>query len=246
MDVHARLRRAREKHQLLRIERVIPRADPVEGYVLDVGTEWVLLATLDPALVLDGFTAVRIADISVAGKQTARAFIRRALELHGEWPPSSPAGEIPLDHPGELLAALGAGRPLVTIHVERDVPDVCYIGSPGKVGRRKLHLREVSYRAKWDEETSKWSLADLTRIEFGRRYEQALFDIAGDGLTAVTLEQFPGGTGLSRGAPVDSRRRHRRFHQPVQDDDTPARRARRSLRRPERRVQGVRARLGRL
>jgi hypothetical protein len=179
MKVEAQLARARDARELVRVRTDILGGDDVEGYVLDIGAEWVLLAKLDPEVFLNGFTAVRVSDVVSAGKKPSRQFFRRALELHGDWPPVAPTWEVPLDDVANLLAAVSENRPLVTIHVERDDPEVLFIGAPVKVGKRKLSLVEVSPRAVWDAQPTKWPLEDITRVEFGSRYEQALHDVAG-------------------------------------------------------------------
>jgi hypothetical protein len=179
MKVKTQLARAAEKLELVRLRRDIPDADEVEGYVLEVGAEWVLLARFDPEVFLNGFELVRRSDVVGAGKRHARQFFRRALELHGEWPPVRPEWEIPLDDVSSLLSAVAAHRPLLTIHTEADDPDVCFIGAPVKVGRRRLSLVEATPRAVWAAKPTKWPLEDITRIDFGGRYEQALYDVAG-------------------------------------------------------------------
>jgi hypothetical protein len=179
MKVNTQLARAAEKLELVRLRRGIPGADEIEGYVLDIGAEWVLLSRFDPGVFLNGSEVVRRSDIVGAGKRPSRQFGRRALELHGEWPPTLPGWEVPLDDVGSLLFAVAERRPLLTIYVEADDPDACFIGAPVKVGRRKLSLVEVSPRAVWDAKPTKWPLEDITRIDFGSRYEQALYDVGG-------------------------------------------------------------------
>jgi hypothetical protein len=186
MKVETQLTRAAEKLELVRLRRDIPGADEIEGYVLDIGVEWVLLARLDPEVFLNGFVLVKLSDVVRAGKSSSRQFVRRALELHGEWPPARPDWKLSLDDIAGLLAAVAARRPLLTIYVEDDDPEVCFIGAPAKIGRRKLHLLEVSPRAVWDAEPTKWPLADVTRIDFGGRYEQALYDVAGRGTPVLS------------------------------------------------------------
>lgn len=64
----------------------------------------------------------------------------------------------------------------MTIHTERVEPGVCFIGTPiGEITDR-VTLREITPEAEWEdeEELRSWKLADITRIEFGGRYEEAL------------------------------------------------------------------------
>lgn len=89
--------------------RVVGDGDPVEGYVVDVGERWVLIAVLDASIFIDGFAAVPIADIArVEPRNGSREFVERALRLHDEWPPTSPAEKISLDDLGSFGPVWGS------------------------------------------------------------------------------------------------------------------------------------------
>lgn len=68
--------------------------------------------------------------------------------------------------------------PLVTLHTEVADPDVCYIGRPVQLTSRVV---TIGPDATWDDDewlTLAW--ADVTRIDFGGDYAQALALVAGD------------------------------------------------------------------
>ncbi|GAA4545934.1 hypothetical protein [Amycolatopsis samaneae] len=177
MDIDGKLRKACAKRTLVHLHRDIDGADRIAGFVLAVGVEWILLARLDPGIFLDGYTFVRREDLRRVEKPASRHFVRRALELHGEWPPVAP--EHRLDGIVPVLESAAAAFPLLTVHVERADPEVCYIGTPVKIGRRALRLAEVTPSAEWTDEPSKWRFADITRVECGGRYERTLSEVAG-------------------------------------------------------------------
>jgi hypothetical protein len=83
-----------------------------------------------------------------------------------------------------LIADAAELAPLVTLHIEKEDPNVCFIGRPVRFGRRSVRLLEISPEADWADRPTKWRFDDLTRIEFGGRYEEALMLIGG--LPAVT------------------------------------------------------------
>jgi hypothetical protein len=178
MDVQDRLLRAMGKREPVRVSRNIRKTGDVGGYVLAVGTEWVLVALLQD-VALNGFVALRLNDVTGVKRGYAPKFYRRALELHGEWPPVALPGDIMLDGIRELVESAAGTYPLVTIHIEREDPGVCFIGAPVKFSRRRLHLLEVTAKAKWRASTSKWDLTAITRVDFDGRYERALLEVAG-------------------------------------------------------------------
>jgi hypothetical protein len=176
MNVEARLRRALNSREPVRVRRNIRGADVLDGYVQAVGAKWMLLAVLRD-VTLDGFVALRLKDIAKAERCYAPKFWRRALELRGEWPPAAPMDEITLDGIRGLLEP--AGEALVAVYIEREDPGVCFIGVPVKVTRRRLHLTEVTAKAKWRTDGSRWDLKSITRVDFGDRYMRALTAVAG-------------------------------------------------------------------
>ncbi|MEV6874665.1 hypothetical protein [Amycolatopsis sp. NPDC051128] len=175
-----RLKRAQASYELVRVSRVLGDADPVEGYVVDVGERWVLVAVLDASVVVDGFVAVPIADIArVKTRRGSREFVERALRLRDEWPPAPPAATISLGDLVPLVRSAARQYPTITIHIEGRDPDVCFIGIPVKFGRRSLRLLEVDPNAEWWDRSRKWAWSDITRVDFGGRYERTLFEVAG-------------------------------------------------------------------
>lgn len=169
---------AMEDRTLVRLTRSIRNADKVDGFVVGIGEEWVLLASLDPNIDLDGFTGVRLADITkVAVRGGPDSFVPRALHVRGKWPPV-PA-EVNLDGVSELIRTAADLAPLVVIHIEADDPDVCFIGRPIRFTARKVHLVEIDPQARWRDQPRKYLLQSVTQVEFGGRYEEALVLVGG-------------------------------------------------------------------
>lgn len=178
-SVVKRLQRVRASNDLVRVQRTVCGRERLDGYVVDVGARWALLAMLDDRIVLDGFTAVSIADIIRVKRAGTREFVERALRLHGEWPPRAPAESIPLGDMRELVRFAAQQDPMITIHIEHRDPDVCFIGVPVKFGRRYLHLREATPNAEWWDRIWKWAWSDISRVDFGDRYARTLHEVAG-------------------------------------------------------------------
>lgn len=158
--------------------RSIPGADVIKGYVLDLGSKWVLMTAVDGTRV-DGFVAVRARDIESIQPLKPDAFYRRASELAGVWPPAMPAEPIDLSTTRGLIETAHAHATLVNLQMERQAPDCAFIGVPTRWSRTKVWLNEVDPEATWTDTVSKWAFADITRVEFATSYEDDLLLVAG-------------------------------------------------------------------
>jgi hypothetical protein len=198
------LAEAQDRLTLVRLTRAIRRADKLEGFVAGVGHRWVLLSLVDDGAYLNGFAAIRLTDVKgVVPWGGSESFAVRALRGRGEWPPHSP--EISLDSAGGLLRDAADVSPLVTLHVEVDDPTVCFIGRPVVIAARSVRLLEVTPDASWEEMPTTYRFSDVTRIEFGGRYEAALASVAGAPPSTAGYEAFfldHRGAGIIRGWPA--------------------------------------------
>jgi len=150
----------------------------VDGYVRGVGRELFLIALVSDQIHFDGFQAYRICDIRGLRDHPYATFIERALGKRHERRPRAP--RIGLGSLRQLLLSAAAAFPLVTIHREEVAPDVCHIGRIVKVANGRLGMLEIGPNADWDEEPREYSLKELTKVEFGGAYEDALHIVGGD------------------------------------------------------------------
>lgn len=175
--IRADLDSAVDSAQLVRILRTIRGADRVDGFVLRVSAEWFLVHNLDPAMFLDGYVALRIRDIRAVKRLPSASFAVRALMHFGERPRMP--GQLNLTSTRSVIESASRRSPLVTIHVERRDPHVCYIGVPVGMTSKTLRLREITPDANWEDEPRRYRLTDITQVEFGGRYEMALLAVGG-------------------------------------------------------------------
>jgi len=80
----------------------------------------------------------------------------------------------------ELLLTAGRAFPLVAIHREQIDPSVCWIGRILGVGQGRVSLLEIDAGAVWDDKPNIYRLNEITRVNFGGDYENALHLVAGD------------------------------------------------------------------
>ncbi|HEY3446808.1 MAG TPA: hypothetical protein VGK67_10615 [Myxococcales bacterium] len=151
----------------------------MNGRVLEVSAERVALAILDESVRPNGITIVSCADLTrLYSPMPYARFVERAMRLRDERFPR--LGKIDLTSWRSVVTAAAKKAALVTIHVERRDPSVCYIGRPSQMDDLRLTLTTVSPNAEWEpEEPLVVPWRDVTRVDFGGAYEKALELVAG-------------------------------------------------------------------
>jgi hypothetical protein len=149
----------------------------VHGYVLALGAEFFVLASVSDRIRYDGYECFRIADIKKPDFAKNTAFIEAALTARGEVRPSCKLDVTSLE---TLLISASAAFPLITIHQEKRDSDVCWIGRILGVQRHNVSLLEIRPDATWCDEPSQYELKDITRVNFDGDYERALHLVGGN------------------------------------------------------------------
>jgi hypothetical protein len=173
----SRLKRAMRNRRLVRFRR---RFEPgtVRGYVLDVGPKFFLLALVSDRIWFDGFECFRIGNIRDLISDPYAKFAEDALKKRNERMPKKPM--VSVHSIEELLLSASKAFPLVTIHREKVDPDVCWIGRVVGIDRGRVSLLEIRPGAEWDDSPSKYRLREITRVNFGNDYENALHLVGGE------------------------------------------------------------------
>jgi hypothetical protein len=173
----SKLREAMHDSRLIRFANRFEKAN-IQGYVAAVGTRWALFRIVSDRIRFDGFECFLIRDLSKVRDEPYTAFIETALRKRKERRGAKP--RIDLSDTGSILRSAAKVAPLVTIHIEKIDPGVCYIGQIGEIDGKTVALREISPSASWDESFESYRLKDITRVGFGADYESALHLVAGD------------------------------------------------------------------
>jgi hypothetical protein len=175
-NLRSRLEHARSAGSLVRITRSFTDGWE-DGYVLALGPELVLLAVVGHGIRFDGYQVYRLADISRLDDPAPHAaFVESALNLRGLPRPSTPP--VHLDSLPDLLRSATAAFSLVTIHTEDEDPEVCWIGQVVETDSDRVVLRHITPDADWDDLPDTYPLDEITRIDFGGSYENALWLVA--------------------------------------------------------------------
>ena len=177
--IDRRLGRALQERRRVRLWRDELDEHSLDGYVLATGERWLLLAVLADDLTPDGWTCVRRKDVTRAYNAPAQRFHQRAVELRGHWPPLAPPGSLDLSTRRRLLLSIAAVSTVLTVHPEKWRSDVSYIGVVVGTSRKTLRLLEIGPDAEWADEPALHDLRDITKIDFGNGYEEALLLVGG-------------------------------------------------------------------
>ena len=168
-----KLEKACSKGDLVRLWREDIEHGSALGYIEGVGDEWFTLCFVGPDINFDGFSCMRSVDVTeFDASHDHTDFVERALEIRGSARPVSP--KIDLTSIRTILESAGQQFTLVTLHREEVDPETCWIGSVLSVDDEVVRLRAISPDAKWLDEPEVHELAEITRVDVGARYEEAL------------------------------------------------------------------------
>ena len=152
---------------------------PLHGYVLGATSDLLLLAVVGDDIRLNGFTVLRIPDLTdMKVPERSAGFVAKALELRGENPT---VPEVDLSSIVTVIRSASEGFPLITVHCEVEDPNACYIGQVFDLDDDRLLLTSIDTNAEWDmDEPEEFDIEEITRIDFGGQYEDALYLVGGD------------------------------------------------------------------
>ncbi len=148
------------------------------GYVVAVGRSLFVLLQISDAMRFNGFSVLRIDDVSQVELPHAHAgFVEAALRLREESVEGAPP--IDLSSMGAAIRSAGRIEELVTLHTEVTEPGICKIGRVRSVDDESAKLIALDPDADWDDEVTAVPVADVTRIDIGGAYEEALLLVGG-------------------------------------------------------------------
>jgi hypothetical protein len=178
MRFRDRLEHAQAAPSVVRITRGSFEAEGELGYVLALADELLLLLRISNQIRFDGFAVLRIRDITeLEAPHSHSHFVEEVLRLRDESVAQAPGVEL-----ADIESAIrSAGKlyPILAIHREEADPEVCHVGAVASVRPESVSLFEIDPDAEWDEEPTEYSLSEITRIEFGGGYEEALALVGG-------------------------------------------------------------------
>lgn len=176
MDTAGKLRDFMRRKSMVRFEARF-ESGHCTGYVVGVDADLCLLLHIDDSIRFNGFQVYRVRDVRGLRVEPYADFKRTALRRRGDRRPVKP--RLRLEGLGELIRSAARHFPLVTIHRERVDPGVCHIGAVVDVGDRRVVLREIRPGGTWCQGLDHYALREITRVDFGGAYEDALHVVGG-------------------------------------------------------------------
>jgi hypothetical protein len=159
--------------RLVAISRSPNHAYKVRGFVVGIGSKWMLLRQVDDAGAFDGHVAFRLRDI-VAVKPDKSFAVRAAPQLP-YWPPAPPAPGFDLDSTRGLLNSFAGASVsgLISIEKERE-RSAQWIGVFDEIIGKYVYLHEVRPNAAWHRRPLGYRIGAITSIGSGGLYRDAL------------------------------------------------------------------------
>ena len=152
----------------------------IHGFVVGESAELILLQVLSDRVDLDGYTAIRKADVSERSREFARRdFCLKALALK-RLRPVAPK-HLDLSSVPSFLKSVDRNYPLFAIHRERVASDQCEIGRLRLSSGSTYALRWITPEATWADDEEVYRYSDVTRVDFDGEYENTLALVARHG-----------------------------------------------------------------
>lgn len=148
--------------------------DDMHGFVLACSDTLTLLHVLNTmTYTLNGYSVIRNDDVSLYAVYDRPDYYyeSRVLRLKGINPEPQP--DISLENFSDLIVSIDKLYPLLTVYREEIKNDICFIGRLATVTPKTFTLDEVDDCAEWIG-PHRYRFADITRVEFGSGYEEAL------------------------------------------------------------------------
>ena len=166
------LKKSRMKH-LFETKRCFESSGKIGGFIVDFSDALVLLHNLNvDTFALNGYTVIRVDDITRYRIFSRQTYWRARAAAHFGLEPKRPVG-ITLESLPKLLTSINERYPLITFHREEKNPDVCYIGPVLSMTERTVTIDDLNASCEWTG-SRRLKFDDITRIDFGGGYEEAL------------------------------------------------------------------------
>lgn len=146
--------------------------DMTDGFVIAVTDHWVVLHALDDGVYLDDIVMLRLQDVSGVLFRDDNAYHHRAVA--GMSDAIAAFGFDAGVGAADLLKAVSPEGDILAIHLETLKGEPLVIGRVIRLRRKSFELHYVGRDGVWAKDAERWRYRDITRIEFGGRYLQAL------------------------------------------------------------------------
>lgn len=155
----------------VRLTRAIPHEAWHNGFVFALGQEWVLLQQLHDFYV-EGYTTIRLADISDIRSGEHERYWERILAGEGILDQIRPPCDVPLDDVASLLEFFQQRGDNVIVECEdrdENLEDF-YIGRILSVDNESISFANFDTLGRWDDDPHTVSLQEISKVQFDTPY----------------------------------------------------------------------------
>lgn len=164
-------------HWFVEFERKRIEKEKLRGFVLACSDMLTLLHRIED-FSLNGYTVFRNEDVTIYRVyDKPEYFESRAIKLKNLEPTPQPEIKIGCWH--EVLLSACKSFPLITIWRELISTEVCQIGRLVSMTEKTFTIQEIDTVAEWNG-NRRFRFSDVTRIDFGGGYEDALALVAAE------------------------------------------------------------------
>ena len=157
----------------MKVTRTSQPSFSLDGFVVALGTKWVVLQRMMDGGFFDGHVAVRLSDIKKVVTDTS--FEAGFASTQDEWPPALPETVETLDLNSTAGMLIGLLRPDRLVGIERKKPsDAIWIGVPYAVERATLFLWEAKPDATWHDQPYGYAFSSITTVVLNDHYQRGL------------------------------------------------------------------------
>jgi len=146
--------------------------DRTRGLVVAVVDEWVVLHELIDGPYLDDVVFLRLDHVTKVRRHSSEDYLTRAMAGLGE--PLAEFECVSDATAGDLLRIVDARAELVCVYGETRKDYWLVLGKIHRIGRKRLDLHFIGRDGVWVDFLDAVKLKEITRIEYGGRYIQAL------------------------------------------------------------------------
>lgn len=163
-------------HELVELDRSFKEIAMVEGFVIAISEDFILLNSLDPNIFhLNGYTLIRKGDVKRFRTPPSKNIKFKGLSLRRQKVKYLP--EISIDNYPCFFSSVKNIYPLVAIHRERIAGDQCSIGKILNITNKTVTLSRIGLNGR-RLKPKRFRYHDITRVDFEGSYEKALWLVA--------------------------------------------------------------------
>ena len=167
---------ARQNGWLVRVKRENIDPESLYGFVGALSSDFVALSIIDSNCRFDGARVFETEEVTFLEWDTT--YLKNRSRVLEESPTSPlPLADLELASWESVIRSAAAIQPVMTFHRDRADSGSCYIGTNVQVESEYLRADEISFDGVVDGNFA-LRLSDITQIEFGDGYAQALWQMA--------------------------------------------------------------------